>query len=162
MEPAAAQAAKEAINAETDKQTKSSRHGIFRNGVDRLKETVAALEAGEPTYEYDAFAIIDWGVTPRYVEATAKEHGIDSEVRNQVVVRNLAEGDIDVAAIQAKGAENLTYLTGLFGPIQTGPRTPAEPEPAPTTSWEATTSQQPTSQPEQPTSESAPAITAGN
>jgi|GEM_PF-6742813 hypothetical protein len=147
LAPAAAQAATDAINAETDKQTKSSRHGIFSNGVDRLKKTVAALKAGEPTYEYNAFAIIDWGVTPRYVEATAQQHGIDSEVRNQVVARNLAEGDIDVATIQAKGAENLTYLTGLFDPIQTGPRTPAEPEPAPSTSQEATTSQQPTSEP---------------
>lgn len=156
LAPAAAQAAQDAINAETDRQTKSSRHGIFSNGVDRLKETVSALEAGEPTYEYDAFAIIDWGVTPRYVDATAKEHGIDSEVRNQVVVRNLAEGDIDVAAIQAKGAENLTYLTGLFGPIHTGPRTPAQPEPTPTTSQQPTSEPAPSEESSQSQSSAAP------
>ena len=169
LEPASKQAYHDAIYAETDRATKSNRSGVFSNGLDRLKETVAALQAGQPTYEYDPFAIIDWGVTESYVNATLNDHGIDSEVRNQVVVRNLAEGDVDVAAIQAKGAENRAYLTGLFGEIKTGPRTPAEPAPTtpaqPTSEPALTTPAQPTSEPApttsaQPTSEPAPTTPA--
>lgn len=163
LEPATIAARDAAWNADStdpDRAKKNSRHGIFQDGLGRLKSVKQALEAGEPTYEYDAFSVINWNTESRYVEAKLAEHHIPAEIAQQVVANIEPNDNVDTAAIAKAAAENRAYLAGLFGEFSSAPKPPVETSPAPTTPPAESSPAPTTPAPTTPAEPSAPAETS--